>query len=193
MWGRKILEESFNIKWQNTQREDTITVSKIFFEHLLNCLANQHFISELSPEMQKENQEAIDKAWREGMFIHGLNVTMTLAHKKMFEKYCEFWNKSIPLIQEHAQKDLEEHTGDTNITFKWGHLVAQEIEMWMRLCCFLDSVIDCKNEKYTPGNVSLEDFNYIVTRRGFTTRMRDFLIDILKDVGIGEKLNKETK
>jgi len=53
-----------------------------FFEHLLNCLANQKFIGEPPPcgdamalgkkkydAIQKANQKTIDKAWRKGMEI----------------------------------------------------------------------------------------------------------------------------
>lgn len=62
--------------------------------------------------------------------------------------------------------------------------------MWMRLCCFSNVSIDCKNEKYTHGVVTIEDFDNICERRGFTPTMRNFLIDILKDIGIGEQLCK---
>lgn len=54
----------------------TMIVDRDFFEHLLNCLANQKFIHEinadaLSPDtdykqVQREGQEAIDKAYRDG-------------------------------------------------------------------------------------------------------------------------------
>ena len=57
-----------------------ISVDVKFFEHLLNCLANQKFIGELPPcedamalseakynGIQKENQKKIDEAWNEGM------------------------------------------------------------------------------------------------------------------------------
>ena len=51
-----------------------ITVDRNFFEHLLNCLANQKFIHEINADalecdykkVQKENQQAIDKAYRQG-------------------------------------------------------------------------------------------------------------------------------
>jgi len=187
------MEQIYNIKWQNDKYSDTITISKSYFEHLLNCLANQKYIEELSPDMQKENQQYIDKAWRQGMFIHGLKTTTEIAHKKMVEKYCEIWNKNRLFIINCITKDTKQFPNDKNIDFKWGHLVAQEIKMWIDLCCFSDVTIDCENEKYEHGFVSLEDFNYIADRRGFTPRMRKFLIDILKDIGIGKKLSKEIK
>lgn len=44
-----------------------ITIDVGDFEHLLNCLANQKFINEQTPEVQKEWQEVIDAAWNKGM------------------------------------------------------------------------------------------------------------------------------
>lgn len=53
----------------------TITMSRDYFEHLLNCLANQKYIGDINADatecdykkIQKENQSVIDKAWRDGM------------------------------------------------------------------------------------------------------------------------------
>lgn len=53
----------------------SITMSRDYFEHLLNCLANQKFIHEINADatecdykkIQKENQTIIDKAWTDGM------------------------------------------------------------------------------------------------------------------------------
>ena len=49
-----------------------ITIDEGFFEHLLNCLANQKYQkvpSEHSSDREKETQTAIDEAWNEGMKI----------------------------------------------------------------------------------------------------------------------------
>ncbi|MEM4258051.1 MAG: hypothetical protein QXL17_02725 [Candidatus Thermoplasmatota archaeon] len=43
----------------------TIEIDVNFFEHLLNCLANQKFIE--SSSNKKEDQEIIDAAYRLGM------------------------------------------------------------------------------------------------------------------------------
>jgi hypothetical protein len=185
------VKPSYNLEWQNSQCEDTITISKSYFEHLLNCLANQKFIDELSIDMQKENQGVIDRAWQEGMFIMSLDVQIKDTYKQMVEKYVEVWNKAIPFIKECISDDSKKYPNDVNVDFKWTELVPQEIEMWMRLCCYPDAVVDCEKEKYMPGMVSLGDFNEISNRRGFTPTMRNFLIDILKDIGIGEQLKKE--
>jgi hypothetical protein len=185
------MNQIYNTKWQNNQYPDTITISKIYFEHLLNFLANQKFIDKLSPDMKKENQLKIDKAWRQGMFVHGLNITTELAHNQMFEKYCKFWNKNRLFINNCITQDFKQYPNDKNIGFKWTQLVKREIEMWMLLCCFSSAIIDCENEKYEHGVVSLQDFNDIVYTRGFTTRMKKFLVDILNDIGIGEQLSKE--
>lgn len=58
----------------------TITLDLDYFEHLLNCLANQKYISEAPlngdaiamgiesrEELRKLNQGAIDDAWNKGM------------------------------------------------------------------------------------------------------------------------------
>lgn len=48
--------------------EQTITVPFDYFEHLLNCLANQKGLSTLAPStIELANQEIIDIAWNEGM------------------------------------------------------------------------------------------------------------------------------
>ena len=44
-----------------------IMVDENDFEHLLNCLANQKYISEQLDETKKEWQEIIDTAWDKGM------------------------------------------------------------------------------------------------------------------------------
>ena len=66
---------------ENKSASAEITIDRDFFEHLLNCLANQKFINEppnadgiamgekLCKEEKKLNQETIDKTWNKGMFI----------------------------------------------------------------------------------------------------------------------------
>lgn len=62
--------------------QETIEVRTDFFEHLLNCLANQKYIGEAPPngdalamgeetfnELQDANQQTIDDAWNDGMAI----------------------------------------------------------------------------------------------------------------------------
>ena len=59
-----------------------IEIEEDFFEHLLNCLANQKFIGEAPPngdamamgqesyeELHECNQAIIDKAWNKGMSL----------------------------------------------------------------------------------------------------------------------------
>lgn len=55
--------------------DSKITLDRNYFEHLLNCLANQKYIGDINADatecdykaIQKENQAVIDKAWRDGM------------------------------------------------------------------------------------------------------------------------------
>lgn len=50
-----------------------IIIDVDFFEHLLNCLANQKYI-DFDEEKLSENQKAIDKAYRKGReMINHLN------------------------------------------------------------------------------------------------------------------------
>lgn len=52
-----------------------ITMDRDYFEHLLNCLANQKYVHQINADatecdyktIQKKNQKVIDKAWRDGM------------------------------------------------------------------------------------------------------------------------------
>lgn len=48
---------------------EIIEIPTSFFEHLLNCLANQKFIDELDDPSRKVNQKIIDDAWNDGMAI----------------------------------------------------------------------------------------------------------------------------
>ncbi len=48
--------------------EQTITVPFDYFEHLLNCLANQKGLSILAPStIEQATQDIIDIAWNTGM------------------------------------------------------------------------------------------------------------------------------
>lgn len=190
-------------EWQ--RNDGTITISKDFFEHLLNCLCNQKYIGELPTNgdsisvgkqhydsVQEEGQSAIDKAWNQGMFIMGLDFARDNQYKKMIESYVSFWNESIPEIMKNRDQDKLDFPQDDNICFKWQHLVDQEIWMWIKLGCHSQAIIDVENEKYEIGQVDAKDFDEIVKRRGFTPRMISFLIKILKHVGIGDNLIEKT-
>ncbi len=47
----------------------TLTVRTDYFEHVLNCLANQKFLHEMKPEDRDSGQAAIDRAWKDGMAL----------------------------------------------------------------------------------------------------------------------------
>lgn len=65
----------------NMRRENgRISIDEGSFEHILNCLANQKYVGKAPPcgdamdtepaeyrKVQKDNQEAIDDCWRQGM------------------------------------------------------------------------------------------------------------------------------
>ena len=98
---------------------------------------------------------------------------------KLFKKYFKIWNNLVPLMQQDQENDQLEFVNDININFKWTYLLMQEIEMCIRLCCG-DTV------KYS--NVSTDEFDFIVERRGFTPRMEKRLKQILIKIGIGKEL-----
>ena len=192
--------KSYETDWQ--RKDETITTSKGYFEHLLNCLANQKFVGELPTNgdalatgeneyrnIQKENQTVIDKAWKEGMFILTHNGRIDRAIMDVRAKYITFVEKNSKDIDNAVDLDFKEFNDkDKDIDFKWMHLVPQEIMMWISLCCSTDAIIDSENEKYEVGQVKQEDFIEIIKRRGFTPRMISFLKEALKGSGIGDNL-----
>lgn len=179
---------NFLQEWQNQKYPETITISRSYFRHLLYCLNKQKEINKLMKLEYEENQKMIDRAWSSGIFLLGLDDCKKISHRKIIEKYCEIWNAQIDFIQKYIEEDMIEFPNDENIYFKWKHLVSQEIEMWIKLCCYSESLIDCENEKYQHGLVKKEDFDFICERRGFTPKMKTFLADILKQIEIGEDL-----
>lgn len=46
-----------------------IGIDASWFEHLLNCMANQKFIGELPQDEREEAQSVIDEAWLDGMEV----------------------------------------------------------------------------------------------------------------------------
>jgi hypothetical protein len=198
--------EDYQLSWQNHYK-DTITISKSYFEHLLNCLANQKYINE-SPcngdarylelgeykKIQIENQAVIDKAWNRGMFVLTLDNKMDLVYKQIRAKYVDLWNNSLSTIEYLCNCDMKKYSSiDAHIDFKYSHLLQQEIEMWIRTCCYYgtDKIgvkIDLDNETYTHGQVTRDDFEDICKRRGFTPSMKMILKLILVKIGIGENL-----
>jgi hypothetical protein len=186
------MKKIYDREWQNGKYQDTITISKSYLENLLNCLTNQKYIRELFPENKEKIQEDIDATWKKGMFIIDLQSKMELTYKTMFEKYCEVWNKELLFLENCLTDDSKQYPEDNNILFKWGHLIQQEIEMWISLCCFTNIFLDCEKFQYKHGMVSPDDFNEIIVRRGFTPKMTSFLMAILKEIGIGEELNKNS-
>ena len=48
---------------------DDITIDFDFFDHLLECMANQKYIYGQTKDIQEEWQKIIDNAWNAGMEI----------------------------------------------------------------------------------------------------------------------------
>jgi len=100
----------------------------------------------------------------------------------LLNKYVELWNKRMPQLQLDFDNDKKEFTNDEHVSFKWTHLIQQEIKMYISLC-------SGNNVEY--NQVPLDDFKFIINRRGFTPRMIDALKNILVDIGIGNELKGE--
>lgn len=99
--------------------------------------------------------------------------------KILYEIYTEQWNKRIPQMCSDFELDIKDFPDDKNIDFKWVHLLHQEVWMWVDLCC---------GNIAEYSQVPLDEFNFIVERRGFTPRITKTLSDVLIAIGIGEEL-----
>lgn len=99
-----------------------------------------------------------------------------------FEKYTKSLNERLSSIDSDVEKDKEDFPSDKDIFFKWTTLFGQEISMWILLCC---------GDVVEYDQVPLEDFNFIVNRRGFTPRIINTLKSILIEIGIGSELKGE--
>ena len=104
-----------------------------------------------------------------------------LDKQQLYDRYHDLWNQRLSHMNDEFDKDKLEFVHDVNIGFKWTHLLDQEIWMWIDLCC--GEIVE-----YTQ--VPLDDFQFVVKRRGFTPRIVDVLRTMLVDLGIGEKLNE---
>lgn len=97
----------------------------------------------------------------------------------LLNKYVTLWNERIPQLQLELENDKTEFPKDEHIGFKWTHLIQQEIKMYISLC---------SGDNVEYSQVPLEDFKFIVHRRGFMPRMTNVLKNILVDIGIGNEL-----
>jgi hypothetical protein len=99
--------------------------------------------------------------------------------QNLLDKYDDIWNSSLKELQSDFDKDKEEFKNDENIGFKWNHLMRQEILMWIDQCC---------GNVVAWDQIPIDDFKFIINRRGFTPRIIENLKNILKKIGIGEKI-----
>lgn len=186
------------------KKEDVITIKRDYFEHLLNCLANQKFINERPPngdalamgedaykEVHRTNQDLIDKAWNHGMFLLRINDIQNDMEIKVYDKAAAIWNSNINNIQrfiDEENKNSKDESDKITNGFKWTQLVWQEIWMWIKLSTHTDSIINYDECEIKCGQVQQSDFDEIYIRRGFNQNQRKLLMDCLKEIGIGEEL-----
>lgn len=143
-----------------------IEVDINFFEHLLNCMLNQKFLHEQSKEERERNQRVIDEALQKGMDLIQPIIQKNQTSQLAIDRYIKKWNEDIYFILKKIQ------ASELDDIFKWDHLVKQECEMY----CVLAEQVDKK------------EFDALCKRRGFNEDMKKYIIDMMKHVGLGNKL-----
>ena len=79
---------------------DRISIDIDFFEHLLNCLANQKFIGEQNKNTREEHQSIIDNAWSTGMKLLILRRKMN----DRTEEVMDFVDEILELLNYSIEK-----------------------------------------------------------------------------------------
>ena len=154
-----------------------IRVSVDYFEHLLNCLAQQKYIHEQesycealreSPEKIEENQKIIDEAWRTGMDIIRPVIKQNNLSKYAIQRFNEKWEKDLPRIS--TSFGMGDKI-DKDKFLLWG-FVRQELEM---LCLIGEQV-------------SFDELAELCERKKLDLEMKSYIIETLEFVGLGECL-----
>ena len=89
--------------------------------------------------------------------------------KMIYSKVVKKWNNDAERRIEYFNKSIDEER-----SFKWSHLVWQEINAWIR------------NGK----QVDEKEFKWIVERRGFDYNMASYLLELVRYSGLGKKLKE---
>ncbi len=153
----------------------TIEIDAEFFEHLLNCMANQKYIGSQLPEKAAEKQKIIDEAWRKGMDILNPIVKTKDKAEDALKKFNKKLHKDLPLITKKIKDVMDDNKYPkdyvTEYAMKWTS-VRQDCEMY---CLIAESV-------------DKEEFEKLCEDRSYTRNMRDYIIEVLKHVGLGDNL-----
>ena len=152
-----------------------IEIDADFFEHLLNCMANQKYLGSQLPEEADKNQKVIDEAWRKGMdILNPIKKKLGLV-EEILNKFNEKLNNDFPIIAKKIKDVMDDskYPRDYYVEYalKWS-LVRQECEMY----CLI------------AENIEKKEFDLLCKRRGFTKGMRNYIIEMMKHVGLGENL-----
>lgn len=75
----------------------------------------------------------------------------------------DWWNERVPMLEALVLTS----TDPKDTVFYWSQLVYQELDMWRMI-----------------GDPVTDELDFIVNRRGFTPRQREFLVDGLKHLGL---------
>jgi len=139
----------------------TVEVELDFFKHLLNCASGT------------QAQETVNQALKEGTEI----VASATKPEVYLRKLREIWDeatiyivKKIKFVADLNDKGLLK-SDIVDYHFKWT-LVKQECEMY----CMLGEMINPK------------EFKNLCKCRGFDDNMKQLLINIMKYIGIGDRL-----
>lgn len=151
----------------------TIEIGADFFEHLLNCMANQKYLGSQLPEDAAKNQKVIDEAWREGMDMINPIIQKKSIAQEALEKFNKKLNEDLPLIAKKIKDVMDDKKYPKDYVKKYAlkwTLVRQECEMY----CLIAEPVD------------KDEFGLLCERRGLTKNMRDYIIEMMKYVGLGD-------
>lgn len=75
----------------------------------------------------------------------------------------DWWNERVPMLEALVLTS----TDPKDTVFYWSQLVYQELNMWRMI-----------------GDPVTDELDFIVNRRGFTPRQREFLVEGLQHLGL---------
>lgn len=152
----------------------TVEIDIDFFTHLLKCMAEQKDIHKLPEEEAVEKQMTIDNALQYGTDLVRSVLQKEEASSELLKKCYEKFTNDLVLIGDIIKLKGDDPEVLTEAVFKWG-LVRQECEMY----CIIGEVVNKK------------EFYELCETRGFDKDMRQYIIGMMKYVGLGDNLQQK--
>lgn len=97
-----------------------------------------------------------------------MNFLDKIIIKQNFKKALAYWNKHVGLIKAIIKMKTKSPKKEYNEYFKWGQLVWQEIEFYIR-----------ENK-----DIEINEFNELCKMRGFDLIQKQFLYIVLLESGL---------